>query len=138
MPLASFQWRLSFLSTTRWVLRCHGNISDAVNHQMSDRLTPLCVPPTRLDQLKSVSHLPQAVLMYRVSVNTLHQWKSRERIRPVPNICFHLGISSPALPFFSNWPPGGEHSDHRSVLRSLLFLPFPFCHLVSSTLLLQR
>lgn len=45
------------------------NISDSVN-RMNERLTPLCAPPPCLDQLKSVSHLPRAVLVYRVSVNT--------------------------------------------------------------------
>lgn len=68
----------------------------------------------------------------------LYQSKSPDWIRAVPNICFHLWISSPALSFFSNCPTGGEHSDHRSVLRGFLFLPFPFCLLISSTLLLQR
>lgn len=67
-PLASFQWRLSYLSIARSVLRCHRNISDCVNQRINDRLTPLCVPPSCLDQLKSVGHLPKAVLMYRVSV----------------------------------------------------------------------
>lgn len=67
-PLASSQWRLSCLSIARSVLRCHGNIPDCANQQMNDRLTPLCVPPSCLDQLKSVGHLPKAVLMYRVSV----------------------------------------------------------------------
>lgn len=142
MPLASFQWRLSFLSITRSVLRCHGNISDTVTQQIHDRLTPLCVPPICLDQLKSVSHLQKAVFMYRVSVNTFFRGFINGRVLPelgLFQILVSIGwISSSALPFFSNCPTGGEHSDHRSVLRCLLFLPFPFCLLISSTLLLQR
>lgn len=80
MPLASFQWRLSFLSITRSVLHCHGNISDTVNQQMNERLKPLCVPPTCLDQLKCVSHLPMAVLLYRVSLNTFFRFCINRRV----------------------------------------------------------
>uniref|UniRef100_A0A674NB70 Lipid scramblase CLPTM1L n=1 Tax=Takifugu rubripes TaxID=31033 RepID=A0A674NB70_TAKRU len=46
------------------------NISDTVNQPMNERVTLLCDPPTCMDQLKSVSHLSRAVLVYRVSVNT--------------------------------------------------------------------
>lgn len=67
MLLASFQWRLSSSSITRSV-----HSSDTVNRWRNKCLTPLCVPPTCLDQLKSVSQLSRAVLMYRVSVNTFH------------------------------------------------------------------
>lgn len=41
-------------------------ISHTVNRPMNERLTLLCDPPTCRDQLKSVSHLPRAVLLYRV------------------------------------------------------------------------
>lgn len=96
-------------------------------------------PPTCLDQLKSVSHLSRAVLVYRVSVNTfLHVVLKEGWIRAAPYICFCLRVSLPALHLFSNFPPGGEHSDYRCVLLRLLFLPFPFRLLAASPLLLQR
>lgn len=67
------------------------NISDSVNRQMNEHLTLLCGPPTCLDQLKSVSHLPRAVLVYRVSVNTfLHVVLKEGWIRAAPIICFCL------------------------------------------------
>lgn len=111
------------------------NSSDTVNRRRNKCLTLLCVPPTCLDQLKSVSQLSRAVLMYRVSVNTFHICCIKRRVLAELVV---RSVSLPALPFFSNCPTGGEHTYHRSVLLHLLFLPFPFRLLVSSTLLLQR
>lgn len=137
--LASCLWLHSSSSTTRSVpqlmliIQTVGVSAWTVSDTSS--------PPLCLGQLRSVSHLQGAVLMYRVSVKTFH-WLIPAACTSFPLNCpwgldvvdkFILSLFLPVLSL-----PGSEHADLRSVLLCLPFLRVCIHLLASSTFVLQR